>query len=92
MLEMIYCPPHCHFPGLSSLQNCLFSLQKAHYTLHIIMLSSFLRDLSFQFLTLGCGFEHHLISSVPDYLGNYTALAKTASGGDDLNLTLTQPC
>lgn len=56
------------------------------------MLSSFLRDLSFQFLTLGCGFEHHLISSVPDYLGNYTALAKTASGGDDLNLTLTQPC
>ena len=41
VLETLSCPPHCHFPGLSSLQNSLYSLQKAHYKLATIMLSFF---------------------------------------------------
>lgn len=56
------------------------------------MLSSFLRALSFQFLTVSCAFEHYLICTVPDYWGSDTGLTKTAGGGDDLNVTLTQPC
>lgn len=67
VLEMTSCPPHCHFPGLSSLQNSLSSLQKTRYKLGTTMISSFLGDLSFYFLTVSCGFEHHPICSVPDY-------------------------
>lgn len=48
VLEIPSCYLHCHFPGLSRLQNSQLSLWKAHYKLAIILISSFLRDFSSQ--------------------------------------------
>lgn len=41
------------------------------------MLNSFLGVVSFQFLTVSCGFEHHLIKGVIQGLYNQQVVVKT---------------